>query len=802
MTQAILKSHKQSNDLKIISYSWVSLRDQEVVELENQLPVMDPTAEDAQLSHFRLLLHYYSEGDVSGFRSIWRPLQDFRGGSPLSETLRELTRVLSLRLESKEAEALEIISGLETSSLPPELQIRLRILQGNLYRKMGETELAERCLERVSSLLPIEGASHEYEALRALGLTYQGILNKGLLEFALASRFFERAAELFQKTNHRKLEARARFNRSVLLRKMGKLQECRKEVALLQEMPLPDARRVLYLNEFTKLFIALEDRSTSGILLQEIEGRMSDKTALRSRIVNLEARADALALDRDWHRALLTLDEGIELALGISDSNDLLGELYRRKTQVLYELERDQESFEMARLALEVCEKVNEVYEIGAIFRTLALLAERRGESSEAESLFLRSIDFYLKREEKVERAKSQRHLARFYQRRNHGEDLHESFRHAAAALGLYEEMGIESRRAEMREMLDTLGHRLPRRDFTAPEGIRIAQLGQEHNIITADTSMTRVLETLVTVAPSRSAILVTGETGTGKELIARAAHSLSDRREESFVIVNCAAIPGELMESELFGHVRGSFTGAHGEREGKFSQANRGSIFLDEIGDLGPRLQAKLLRVLQDGSFSPVGSDRELRVDVRVISATNRNLEARVMQGEFRQDLLYRLNHVLLELPPLRKRGGDAELLASYFLHRESDHLGRNIEMDEQVLDLIRNYPWPGNVRELESFIRRASLFAAETGILSPDLVPERYFSPLGECRKDLASVVRDAERHAILDAVSRSRGNKAQAARDLSISRSTLNEKISRYELAQEIRKLEMARMADYPA
>ncbi len=548
---------------------------------------------------------------------------------------------------------------------------------------------------------------------------------------------------------------------------------------------------MLYLNEFARLHIALEDEHEARKHIEMIAQATDEHTPIRSRVISHEVRADYHKLRGEWKEALAAIDAGLELAYEISEQNDLVGELLRRRARALYELARDDEAFAAAKRSLEVCERVGEVYEIGALFRTLGLLAERRSDFAEAENLLLKAVEFYRDKDEKYERAFSHLALAGFYERvhatRKREDDLREAFRHTASALGLFDEMGIAPRVAEGRARLDAISERLPSKPFTPPDGQTLAALGKAHGIISADASIANLLEVLDTVAPSDAAVLITGETGTGKELFARALHKLSGRKGD-LVIVNCAAIPDELMESELFGHLKGSFTGAHRDRNGKFAQADKGTLFLDEIGDLSPRLQAKLLRVLQDGIYSPVGSDEDCHADVRVVSATNRDLRARVADGRFRRDLLYRLNHVVLALPPLRERGDDAVLLATYFLHEASTRLGRKLVLDPHAADKIREYPWPGNVRELQNLVRRLALFARDTGRLSVDFLPESVITPVEDFSNDLAAILLKAEKDAIVAAIVRARGNKAAAARMLGVSRSTLNDKIARLDLSVE--------------
>jgi Nif-specific regulatory protein len=212
---------------------------------------------------------------------------------------------------------------------------------------------------------------------------------------------------------------------------------------------------------------------------------------------------------------------------------------------------------------------------------------------------------------------------------------------------------------------------------------------------------------------PSRSTVLLRGESGTGKEVIARALHTLSPRKEGPFIKVNCAALSESLLESELFGHEKGSFTGAVGERKGRFEMADKGTLFLDEIGDISPAFQAKLLRVLQEREFERVGGNRSIKVDVRLVCATNRNLEKMVAAGEFRADLYYRINVVSLFLPPLRERRDDIPPLIAYFIERYNKDNGRDLRVTPEALNVLVNCYWPGNVRELENCIERTATMA-----------------------------------------------------------------------------------------
>jgi DNA-binding NtrC family response regulator len=294
-------------------------------------------------------------------------------------------------------------------------------------------------------------------------------------------------------------------------------------------------------------------------------------------------------------------------------------------------------------------------------------------------------------------------------------------------------------------------------------------------------------------VAPTDSTVMIRGESGTGKELVAREVHRRSGRRERPFVRVNCAAFSEGVLESELFGHEAGAFTGAKQTRLGRFEQANGGTLFLDEIGDVSPSVQVRLLRVLQERELERVGGNRTVKVDIRVIAATHRDLESMVQTGQFRQDLFFRLNVVPIEIPPLRNRPGDLAALARHFVAHFCRQLGKRLELSPAALDSLSRYDWPGNVRELRNSVERAVVLADGSSLLEPDdftfdMAIARTIPP----RPDRGSVISvfeeiaQGEADKIKDALRQAGGSKARAARILGIPRTTLNDKLRRLEIA----------------
>jgi two-component system NtrC family response regulator len=301
--------------------------------------------------------------------------------------------------------------------------------------------------------------------------------------------------------------------------------------------------------------------------------------------------------------------------------------------------------------------------------------------------------------------------------------------------------------------------------------------------VIANSPQMLRVCRTVEKIAPTDVTTLLTGESGTGKELLARALHDLSPRASERFVAINCAAIPENLLESELFGYEKGAFTGAAKQTRGKVEFAEKGTLFLDEIGDLPLGLQAKLLRFLQERVIERVGGRGEIAVDVRVVSATHADLQALIRAGKFREDLYYRLSEIIIHIPPLREREGDALLLARVFLGTLSRQLGRSIRgFTKEAAAAIEVYPWPGNVREMENRMKRAVVMA-EGSLITPadlELLPRQ-----DELRLNLRQVRDNAERQALQRAMSLFNGNISQAAETLGVSRPTLYDLLSKHGL-----------------
>jgi two-component system, NtrC family, response regulator HydG len=342
---------------------------------------------------------------------------------------------------------------------------------------------------------------------------------------------------------------------------------------------------------------------------------------------------------------------------------------------------------------------------------------------------------------------------------------------------------------------------------LTVARGLRHAALEEENArlralvgcdvdvgaIIGTSEPMRRVFEAIALVAPTEATVLIQGESGTGKELVAQAIHANSPRRAGPLITVNCAALPETLLESELFGHERGAFTGAMERRLGRFELAHHGTIFLDEIGELTPAAQTKLLRVLQSQEFERLGGTHTLKVDVRVIAATNKDLEAAVRAGQFREDLRYRLQVFPLTVPPLRERRDDIPLLAEHFLKSYAERHRRRLRgLTPRALDLLMRYEWPGNVRELEHAIERAVILARGEHLTPEELPPNTRAASgdledttLQEPSVPVGLTLKEVERELIRKTLERTGGNRTRAAEVLGISRATLHNKLKEYDL-----------------
>ncbi len=366
-----------------------------------------------------------------------------------------------------------------------------------------------------------------------------------------------------------------------------------------------------------------------------------------------------------------------------------------------------------------------------------------------------------------------------------------------AMKLGAYDYI---TKPLKIEEITIVIQRALEHRKLTLENEMLRRQLKRKYkfdNIIGDSDNMQEVFRLIEKIANTDSTILIYGESGTGKELVARAIHFNCDRRDRPLIPVNCGAIPEELLESELFGHEQGAFTGATRTRIGRFELGNGGTIFLDEIGDMSPALQVKLLRVLQEREFERVGGMKTIKVDIRVIAATNKDLEKNVADGKFREDLFYRLNVIPIQLPPLRERKSDIALLASHFIQVYNEKNKHRITgVSPEAMELLQNYEWPGNVRELENMIERIVILKGE-GMAEPDDLSEKVLAStprslhprikIPENGISFNTAITEFERELILQALNRTNWVKNKAAKLLNLNRTTLVEKMKKINLSR---------------
>jgi len=318
---------------------------------------------------------------------------------------------------------------------------------------------------------------------------------------------------------------------------------------------------------------------------------------------------------------------------------------------------------------------------------------------------------------------------------------------------------------------------------FKPSEEVKSTTLGTPEYISGISEYSKKLNHYIKLVAPTNMSVLISGESGTGKEYVAKQIHDFSKRKNQAFVAVDCGAIPKELAASEFFGHLKGSFTGAINDKTGHFEAANKGTLFLDEIGNLEYDLQVHLLRALQERKIKPVGSNKEIEVDIRVIAATNEDLEKAVEDGKFREDLFHRLNEFLISVPQLKDRKDDLVIFANHFLEKANEELEREvIGFSDEVLEVFKKYSWPGNLRELQNYIKRAVLFT-EGELIEKEVLPDKLLEAKPVEQEGLFK--NEHEKQMIIKALEKTGGNKSQAARDLNIDRKTLYNKLKLYKI-----------------
>jgi DNA-binding NtrC family response regulator/tetratricopeptide (TPR) repeat protein len=478
------------------------------------------------------------------------------------------------------------------------------------------------------------------------------------------------------------------------------------------------------------------------------------------------------------HRALRLYQKALEIAMRIAPQGDLISEIERRIAESLTALGEIEPAAESARRGLAVALSIGDRFEEAAIHRALGAVFAAKGDAVSALEHLERSAAAFRAMDAPHELSKTLVILGDVWSLSDE-EPAPERAREAFwEARHLLRRLGLSLERADVRLEALQRGGLAPaspaRRPRPAPTSDRdFSRFG----FLTRDPGLLGALGELESFAQTRLPVLVIGESGVGKELVAQAVHEMSDRRHRRFVPVNCGTLPAGMQESELFGHVRGAFTGADRDRLGLFEAADGGTIFLDEVGEMTHRAQVKLLRVLESGEIRRLGEAFFRRVDVRVVSATNADLAAALRQKKFREDLYYRLNGVMIEIPPLRDRLGDVPLIAQFLVERFSREMGKAVKVSPLVNAALRSYRWPGNVRELRHQIERAMALVADGGVVLPDHLSLPCSGPISSESATLAERVLAEERRLILEALERSGWNRTRAARCLgNMSRTTL--------------------------
>jgi DNA-binding NtrC family response regulator len=511
-----------------------------------------------------------------------------------------------------------------------------------------------------------------------------------------------------------------------------------------------------------------------------------------------EYSADILLEQGKFDEALPLIDDLLPRVTALVPRGDVATELYRRRAECLLHAGKVESGLEAIREAESIAQECGDVYELACALRVLALLLARQGKPVEAQAAFARSFQFFDEIQTPYEWGKlwmsygdwlCSEHASHYFSLKAAGD----AYR---AALEHFDSMRSEHKFAEVQSRLDALEKRLQsERDQLAADSeirprprrkpLRDVELNRRsqwsfetYGIVTRYRPLLDMLEEVARLSVSDIPVLVLGESGTGKELVSHAIHELSGRVGD-YMAINCSAIQATMLEAELFGFVRGSFTGAERDKPGLFEIAHQGSLFLDEIGEMSPDLQSKLLRFLENGSFRRVGSTSDVKVKVRIIAATNRE-QARLASGQgFRSDLYFRLAHAVYTLPPLREREGDAEVLIDHFLEVFGEETGKRVRLSSAARDRLLEYTWPGNVRQLRGLVHRLVAQSEREQILTPrDIKLEEAAAP-----RDFLEEMESEERKRILDALEKSGGVKANAARMLRLSRTTMLAKMKRY-------------------
>ncbi len=558
--------------------------------------------------------------------------------------------------------------------------------------------------------------------------------------------------------------------------------------ALTEDSPYRQARAHIALG---MLALQIRDFQTALAELQSALEISRAENLAREEAIAEEVWGDLLCEQGVTHEAVAHFQRGLAIVKLFAPEGDVAAEIERRLAQAYVAMNQGREAIEHANAAIQLADRIIDPIEKGAAFRALAEAQLLIGDRGAARRNFDLSIHTLSKIEARLDLAHTLKALGGFLvrhpeQQRMSGEEKSALFE----ARNLFMRLGMDHlvRQVdfELSEIERTRG--LFVRRFgpqVVPEAPRVTSQQQLAGFITNDQ---RILADLRVCAETSAKVLLEGETGTGKEMFARSIHALSDRWDKPFVVLDCASLPEGLAESELFGHVRGAFTGAIRDQEGLVTAADGGTFFIDEVGELTPRLQLRLLRLLQEQTIKPVGARTPKQVDIRIIAATNRDLRTEVENGRFRQDLYYRLKGMYVHLPPLRERREDIKLLSEHMLVYYSNKHHKEFTVNPGVMQALSQCDWPGNVRELESEVENLVARVARAGEVAPELLSadvRRKVWADTSAGSGLKIQVRQIERDSVNEALRKFAGNKSAAARALGITRKTLARKMAGMQL-----------------
>jgi transcriptional regulator with PAS, ATPase and Fis domain len=495
----------------------------------------------------------------------------------------------------------------------------------------------------------------------------------------------------------------------------------------------------------------------------------------RAVVLALEELGDIAFESKDAEQALKHYEQAMTDARKMAPRGDLVYELAWRLARVHVSAGRLTEAEALADEAVRLAEASGDRRETASGLATMAVVRSAQGRAEDSEQLFARSIATFRQIGAPFELAETHELAAVHHAKKSGAVDV---LGHLLEALSVYGSIGCESACVRLSKEI-----RLVERRLVAGAAPALETNEPTTVLLTADPIVEKLISTARDLAPDRSTILLQGETGTGKELVARIIHESGPRPAEPFVPVNCGALPQQLLESELFGHRKGAFTGADRDRTGVLESAGEGTVFLDEIDKASPDLQVRLLRVIEDRQVRPVGSDRFRPFRARIVCASNRELKELAERGTFLLDLYYRLSAFCLTLPPLRARKGDVALIARYFLEQFAGRFGQeSYELSAEAEAKLVSYDWPGNVRELRNVMEASAFYARETGLVTPAELPRDVRFPQRTEEDSLAGRIEELQRREILAALEKANGVKTEAAKILGCSRKGLRERMRR--------------------